>query len=467
MKKFICSGILFIMFFLTGIFNAQQYVTENVVTGLTLPVAFSFMPNGNIIITQKGSGAKIYTPNNMLVSEFWNFTDSLNSQAEQGVLGITLDPSFSQNHYVYIYYVHSNPPNTQTDHLLRVVRFTENNNAGTAPLIIFDHLLTGSVTNHVGGNVHFGRDGKLYISIGENGVSSNAQLLTNPKGKILRINSNGTIPADNPFYDDGNPLTGNDDRIWVYGLRNSFDFTFSSVNDSLYASENGPTDFDEINFITKGRNYGWPTCSGYCQPYNPAYKQPMTVFSGPLLPALTGILIYNSNVMPGLQNMLIAASSNSHVNGYIYQCELGNAPYYDTIISKSQLVDLRSITCLQQGPDGFIYALGIGSGILYRIRPSTNGIENSTEPVNFSLQQNYPNPFNPETTVKYSLLKPGFVKINIYNAEGRHIVTLFEGMKQAGENKVKWNAEGVPSGVYFCKMEFENNTLERKMVVVK
>jgi len=155
------------------------------------------------------------------------------------------------------------------------------------------------------------------------------------------------------------------------------------------------------------------------------------------------------------------------VNGYIYQCELGNAPYYDTIISKSQLIDLRSITCLQQGPDGFIYALGIGSGILYRIRPSTNGIENSTEPVNFSLQQNYPNPFNPETTVKYSLLKPGFVKINIYNAEGRHIVTLFEGMKQAGENKVKWNAEGVPSGVYFCKMEFENNTLERKMVVVK
>lgn len=467
MKNFIAAGILIVTAFFSNLFYSQQYITENVVTGLTLPVAFSFMPNGNVIITQKGSGAKIYTQNNTYVSEFWNFTDSLNSQAEQGVLGITLDPLFSSNHYIYIYYVHSNPPNSQSDHHLRVVRFTENNNTGTNPLIIFDQLLTTSVSNHVGGNIHFGRDGKLYISIGENGVSSNAQLLTNPKGKILRINSNGSIPSDNPFYDDGNPSAGNDDRIWVYGLRNSFDFTFSGVNDSLYATENGPSDYDEINFITRGKNYGWPTCSGYCAPFNPAFKQPMTVFAGPLLPALTGILIYNSSVMPALQNKLIAASSNSHVNGYIYQCELGNAPRYDTIISKSQLVDLRSITCLQQGTDGFIYALGISSGILYRIRPSTSGINNNEEPVNFSLGQNYPNPFNPETTIKYTLLKAGYVRISVYNAEGKLFATLLEGKRQAGEGNVTWYAEGIPSGVYFCRMQFENHSLERKMVVLK
>lgn len=467
MKKIITAGILILAIFFTSPVFSQQYITENVVTGLTMPVAFTFLPNGNVIITQKGSGAKIYTQSNTFVSEFWNFTDSLNSQAEQGVLGITLDPSFGSNHYVYIYYVHSNPPNSQTDHHLRVVRFTENNNTGTNPLIIFDQLLTTSVTNHVGGNIHFGRDGKLYISIGENGVLSNAQLLNNPKGKILRINSNGSIPLDNPFYDDGNPATGNDDRIWVYGLRNSFDFTFSSINDSLYATENGPSDYDEINFITRGKNYGWPTCSGYCSPYNPAYKQPMTVFTGPLLPALTGIIIYNSSVMPVLQNKLIAASSNSHVNGYIYQCELGNAPFYDTIISKSQLVDLRSITCLQQGTDGYIYALGIGSGILYRIRPSTNGISNNEEPVSFSLLQNFPNPFNPQTTIRYSLLKAGYVKISIYSASGKFVANLLEGKQYAGEGSVIWNAEGIASGIYICKMEFENSSLERKMVVLK
>ncbi len=308
---------------------------------------------------------------------------------------------------------------------------------------------------------------KLFAFIGNHSDDANSQRISNPYGKIIRINKDGTIPADNPFYDDGNPLTGNDDRIWVYGLRNSFDFTFSSVNDSLYATENGPSDYDEINFITRGKNYGWPTCSGYCSPYNPAFKQPMTVFAGPLLPALTGIIIYNSNVMPALQNKLICASSNSHVNGYIYQCELGNAPYYDTIISKSQLVDLRSITCLQQGTDGYIYALGIGSGILYRIRPSTNGIENNGSPVNFSLYQNYPNPFNPETTIKFSLLKAGYVRLQVYDVNGKLVSSLFEGRQSAGDGEVKWNAEGTPSGVYFCKMEFENTSIERKMVVLK
>lgn len=467
MNRFLTTAFILLTAFFSHALFSQQYVAENVVTGLTLPVAFSFLPNGNVIITQKGSGAKIYTQSNTFVSEFWNFTDSLNSQAEQGVLGITLDPLFAANHYVYIYYVHSNPPNSQTDHHLRVVRFTENNNSGTNPVLIFDYLLTTSVTNHVGGNIRFGKDGKLYISIGENGVSSNAQLLTNPKGKILRINSNGTIPADNPFYDDGNPASGNDDRIWVYGLRNSFDFTFSGVNDSLYATENGPSDFDEINFITRGKNYGWPVCSGNCSPYNPLYRQPMTVFAGPLLPALTGILIYNSSVMPGLQNKLIAASSNTHVNGYIYQCELGNAPYYDTIISKSQLIDLRSITCLQQGTDGFIYALGISTGVLYRIRPSTSGIYNNAEHLTFSLGQNYPNPFNPETIIKYSLLKKGYVKISVYSTEGKLTATLLEGNQPAGEGSITWFAEGIPSGVYFCKMEFENRSIERKMVVLK
>lgn len=467
MRNMIRKGWILLLVFFPHALQAQQYVSENVVTGLTMPVAFSFLPDGNVIITQKGSGAKIYSQNNTFVSEFWNFTDSLNSQAEQGVLGITLDPSFGTNHYVYIYYVHSNPPNSQTDHRLRVVRFTESSNAGTNPVVIFDYLLTTSVTNHVGGNIHFGRDDKLYISIGENGVSSNAQLLTNPKGKILRVNSNGTIPADNPFYDDGNPAAGNDDRIWVFGLRNSFDFTFSSLNDSLYATENGPSDFDEINFITRGKNYGWPACSGYCSPFNPAYKQPITVFTGPLLPALTGILIYNSSVMPALQNKLIAASSNSHVNGYIYQCELGNAPYYDTIISKSQLVDLRSITCLKQGTDGYIYALGIVSGILYRIRPSTSSISYSGEPITFSLSQNYPNPFNPGTTIKYSLLNSGYVKISVYSTEGKLTANLLEGKQPAGEGSITWVAEGIPSGVYFCRMEFGNRSLERKMVILK
>src|SRR5690606_10515021 len=119
---------------------------------------------------------------------------------------------------------------------------------GSNPQVIFDLEDTHIAGNHTGGNIHFGPDGKLYIAIGDRAVQPNSQDLTNNAfGKILRINADGTIPTDNPFYDDGDPVIGFDDRIWSYGHRNQFDFTFSTVNDSLYSSENGLNTWDEVN----------------------------------------------------------------------------------------------------------------------------------------------------------------------------------------------------------------------------
>ncbi|NOS85419.1 MAG: T9SS type A sorting domain-containing protein [Ignavibacteria bacterium] len=452
---------------------AQQYVIENTITGMQLPVSFAFLPNNNVIVTLKQSSAKIYNTNNTEISTFWNFADSLNSQTEQGVLGVTLDPLYSSNRYIYIYYVHSFPPNSQSNHRLRVVRFTENNNTGTNPFIVFDYLAGTIGGNHVGGNLNIGRDGKLYITIGETGVQSNAQLLTNPRGKILRLNPDGTIPSDNPFYDDGNPVSGNDDRIWVYGLRNSFDFCISPFNDSIYATENGPTDNDEINFIRKGKNYGWPVCSGYCTPFNPAYRQPMTIFSSPLLPALTGIIIYNGSLMPELNNKIIAASSNTHVNGYIYRCDPGNAPFYDTIVSKSQLADLRGISDLAQGPDGNIYALGILSGILYKIGPNTSSVQENSLPLGFLLEQNYPNPFNPVTKINFSIypqesgIKPQIVKLSVFDVLGKESAVLVNSVLRPGNYSVEWNAAGFPCGVYFCSLSTGEKSLQKKMVLIK
>ena len=139
MKKILI--LLFFALFAPNLFS--QYTVETPVTGLNSPIAFAFLPNGNVIMTHKAGPVRIYTMSNTIVSTFWDFTDSCQSGFERGTLGITLDPNFASNHYVYVYYVHLNPQS------LRIVRFTENNNLGTNPFILFDYQVGSIAGNHV------------------------------------------------------------------------------------------------------------------------------------------------------------------------------------------------------------------------------------------------------------------------------------------------------------------------------
>ncbi len=378
MKKIILSiAVLFCL----AISAKAQYTTSNYITGLTDPIAFAFLPDGRIILTLKDGQIKIYNANGTAIGTFYDLSDSTYNNFERGLLGIDVDPDFATNHYIYAYYNHLAPSASTTTQELRVMRFTENNNVGTNPTIILKlapgYTLAG---NHVGGNLHFrpSEPNKLYVSIGELAVQNNAQLLTNPYGKFLRINKDGSIPTDNPFYDDGNPALGNDDRIWSYGHRNAFDFCFSPLNDSLYSSENGANTWDEVNIVTRGKNYGWKTCEGdYVQGSTttpcttPGFTAPIETWATPL-PSVTGIVFYTGCLMPALTNHLLVADNN---NGRIYDCVLGNAPAYDVVTSRTQLLDLNELTALQQGPDGAIYALNGGytpnnTGKLYKITPT-------------------------------------------------------------------------------------------------
>jgi glucose/arabinose dehydrogenase len=457
MKKYICSFI----FLCTSLVFAQQYMLETVVSGLNTPVSFVFLPNNNIILNQKAGLSKIYTLNNTFVSDFWNFTDSTNSGGERGLLGVCLDPNYSVNKYIYFYYNHN--PNRY-----RVVRLTDNNNVGTNPYIVFND--TPWVSNvHLGGNIRFGRDNKLYISIGDNGSSANSQSLTTFKGKMLRLNPDGTIPTDNPFYDDGNPKTGNDDRIWAMGLRNSFDFCFSPLNDSLYATENSPGNPDEINFIRRGKNYGWPVCTGFCFPYNPLYNNPMTGLPGNDFSnyAPTGIMIYTGSQMPELTNkLLVVGSGGGQIFRGLVKCDLGNAPLNDTIVSKTILLDVTGTT-LMQGSDGFIYLLHINTGMLTRLKYDLTGINHTGNPVGYKLEQNYPNPFNPVTSIKYEIQKSGFVSLKIFDVLGVEVTSLIYENKQQGSYEVSWDASNFPSGVYFYELNAGNFKERKKMVLIK
>src|SRR4029077_7857856 len=139
---------------------------------------------------------------------------------ERGLLGVALDPNFQSNHFLYVYYTATTPAVHN-----RVSRFTANGDVAVpnSELILLELNNLSSATNHNGGAMHFGPDGKLYIAVGENANGSNSQTLANLLGKMLRINADGTIPDDNPFV---GTATGQNRAIWAMGLRNPFTFAF-------------------------------------------------------------------------------------------------------------------------------------------------------------------------------------------------------------------------------------------------
>jgi glucose/arabinose dehydrogenase len=483
MKKVIL--FLFSVFAFAGI-RAQTlpstYVQSSIVTGLIYPSDFDWLPDGRYIVTQKGGNTnpasnatiKLFQANGTAIGTFYDLTDSVDAAGEHGLHGIAVDPDFTNNHYVYAYYTYR----VGSVKALRVVRLTEASNVGTAPKLIFNQVYSDLVpaittTNHVGGIIRFrpSQPDKIYIEIGDLAYNqSNASLnyankLNYPYGKILRINKDGTIPTDNPYYDDGNVKTGKDDRIWSYGHRNMFGMCFNPVTDSMYESENGLDTWDEFNIIHKGGNYGWATCEGNykngstSQPCNdPSLINPMATWGTPL-PSVTGCLYYSGTIMPEFNNHILVADNDY---GILYDLTLGNAPAYDVVTNKSNFADIvtgtggTGLTTIRQGKEGCIYAMKGGyttSGTIYRICPKSLDI-NSTDGIVNELGQNYPNPTNGKTQIDYSVVQASTVTITLMDVTGRAIRTLLNAQVLPGTHKLEINdLNGLSSGSYFYKMD--------------
>jgi glucose/arabinose dehydrogenase len=469
---------------------AQTFWTTTVITNLDRPVAFDFAPDGRIFVTQKGgitgpattAQIKVYDAAYNYLGIFYDLSDSTDGDFERGLIGIAFDPDFSNTHYVYCYYVHL----YNGDERLRIVRFTDNNNLGTNPTIIFDYDVPDNIPGvHVGGNLHFRptEPDKIYFSIGDLGsdqfdTSLNyARKLVTPFGKTLRINKDGTIPTDNPFYDDGNLLTGNCDIIWSYGHRNAFDFCFSSVNDSFYVSENGLSTWDEVNQIHAGKNYGWNECEGNFKNSSTTVPcddtgsiPPMTTWGNPL-GGVTGILFYTGTIIPGLDDHLLVADSDY---GNIFDLALGNAPFYDTVLSNTFLTDPTSVaglTTIREGTDGCIYALNGGyltNGSIFRICPSWMNVEEHENP-EFSLQQNFPNPFLENTTIHYLVKQKTQLQIVLFDVNGKEIAVLKDEIADPGQYELTVDAKTLQlaPGNYFCFIKGESQSQSVMIAVAK
>lgn len=301
-----------------GAFSLQE-----VVGGLDFSVAMASAPDGRIFVSEFFTGnIRVVTPTASLP---WQLqvvpfaTLPIVSSVEAGLLGIAVDPNFSQNGFVYVFYTASGPVN-------RVVRFkatTSNGNTvaeGATPILIFDNI--PAATTHNGGVIHFGPDGKLYIFVGENDMPTEAQSLSTLRGKILRINPDGSIPSDNPFSSLSAPYSA----IYSRGHRNSFGFTFHSHTNDLWETENGEDDNDQINRIVAGGNYGWPIVSGTSS--DPQFINPIITFTPTIAPTGVGAIGVDSAYPAEYHNNLMFTDFN---NGQVHRIVLGGAGLSDLV----------------------------------------------------------------------------------------------------------------------------------------
>ncbi len=247
----------------------------NVATGLNSPTALAIAPDGRIFICEQKGALRIVKNGTLLPSPA--ITLSVDSNGERGLLGLAIDPNFTTNGLIYLYYTTSLTSIHNRVSRFKLVGDIVNND----PEIVLLDLEDLSATNHNGGGLAFGPDGKLYVAVGENANSANSQSITNRLGKILRINSDGSIPPDNPatIAGIGNP-TGSNRAIWAAGLRNPFTLTFQPGTGILFVNDVGQSTWEEINDCTVGgQNFGWPNTEGaFTQSSFPNFSEPIYAY---------------------------------------------------------------------------------------------------------------------------------------------------------------------------------------------
>ncbi len=330
--------------------------TETQISGLSSPTAMAIAPDGRIFVCQQGGALRVIKNGALLATPFMTLT--VDPAGERGLLGIAFDPNFASNNFLYVYYTVPTQPRHN-----RVSRFTANGDVvvpGSERIILELDNLTGA-TNHNGGALHFGPDGKLYIATGENATTSNSQTLANKLGKILRINSDGSIPADNPFF---NQASGTNRSIWALGLRNPFTFAFQAGTGRMFINDVGQSAWEEINDGIAGSNYGWPTTEGPTT--NPNFRSPLFAYnhgSGPTTGcAITGGTFYNPTTVQFPSSFFGKYFFADLCSGWIRVFDPGTRTASGFATGIAQPVDLKV------GSDGSLYYLAIGSGSLFRVR---------------------------------------------------------------------------------------------------
>jgi glucose/arabinose dehydrogenase len=269
--------------------STANFVNDRVVIGLDEPTDLTWTPDGRMLLTERDGTVWVVQPGASSVDPLPLIQlPSVSVDNERGLLGVAVDPAFAENGFIYLFYTHGSLRN-------RVSRFVVSGGvaAPASEHVVWENPVASDVW-HQGGDLDFGPDGYLYISVGDHLRGQTVQDLDSYHGKILRVAGDGTVPADNPFYDGAGP---NLDAIWIRGLRNPFRFSIDDVTGRMLIGDVGEGTTEEVNLGVKGANYGWPACEGSCGVAgmtNPIYSYPHNNHDA----SVTGGFVYRGTQFP-------------------------------------------------------------------------------------------------------------------------------------------------------------------------
>ncbi len=450
-------------------------------TSFNRPVDLQHAGDGsNRIFVVEQAGVISVFDNNKTVSTTIVFLD-IRSQVrdsgnEEGLLGLAFHPDCENNGFFYVDYSASNPRRSVISRFQ--VDSSDSNRADLSSEVVLLEV-NQPFSNHNGGQIAFGPDGFLYISLGDGGSGNdplgsgqNRQTLL---GAILRIDvdnpaggKNYGIPGDNPFAGNNQ---GFREEIYAYGLRNVWRFSFDLETGWLWAADVGQNAREEINIIENGKNYGWKIMEGFiCRPPTTGcnmsgLQSPIWDFPRDQGRSVTGGFLYRGSGVPELQGRYVFGD---FVTGRIWALDYdGTNPAENTELLNTSL--LISSFGIDENNELYICAF---DGRIYRFKPTVTSEDSNTDiPSQFSLSQNYPNPFSANlqggTKINFSLAQSSEVSIQIYNLKGELVRRFSPGKLSAGNFTVSWNGKNdrgnqVTAGIYFYRLVINQSILETK-----
>ncbi|MFZ2522370.1 MAG: Ig-like domain-containing protein [Minisyncoccia bacterium] len=374
---------------------------QTVAGGFDLPTSMAFSSDGRIFVAEKGGAVKV-VKNGTLLSTPVIILSDINTYGDRGLIGLTLDPDFATNGYMYLLYTYENTPGfniagPKTARLVRVTVIGDTSDESTKIVLLGsvggnistpsceDYPITADCIpsdslSHSAGGLRFGPDGKLYATLGDGASfdfpdpkSLKAQNADSLAGKVIRINTDGTAPTDNPFYNGIN--TANRSKVFALGLRNAFRFNFRPGNDALFLGDVGWNTWEEINRVVSGGNYGWPCREG-------AGITPGGLGCTPTSTTTDPVYAYAHDV-----NGAGSVTAGTFPTGTAYPASFDNTYFFGdyaqnwiktmTLDSNNQMTGLQSFATgidgtngpvdFVTGPEGNIYFLSIYTGELNRI----------------------------------------------------------------------------------------------------
>ena len=321
--------------------DGLKFHVETVASGLEVPWAFAWLPNGDMLFTERKGRVRIIEKGKLRPEPVFTVPD-VEPTGESGLMDITLHPNFAQNNCIYLAYSYN-----KDGKQVKVVRYTYKDGKFTEDKTIVDHVPGAQF--HSGMRCRFGPDGKLYVTTGDSTDWNLAQQLASLAGKVLRLNDDGSVPPDNPFVNQ----KGARPEIWTYGNRNPQGIAWQPGTNILFETEHGPSAFegkgvggDEVNILEAGKNYGWPeihhteTREGMVAPlleYTPACAPGSGMFyAGDQFPAFKGNFFFGCLVGTRIIRVVLDGRK---------------------VVSQENLLDgvYGRIREMEQGPDGYIY----------------------------------------------------------------------------------------------------------------